>query len=363
MRTAERVRARTSLRTTAVAALFAALTATVLPAPSASADAPPAGRVLRVSTAGDGRQADGPSDRATVTPDGRSVGFSSQAGNLLPDGQARPPLTEAYVRDLRTGRLSWITGGLGSPVLSADGRYAAYIAFGPHAVNVFRADLRTGEQQPVDSGFDGSWDPSVSADGRFVAYRVAPAHPALPYWIEVRDMRTGTVEQVGRGPVREGLRGMSRPFLSADARYVAYQDDDLRQVFVRDRATGRTAVAAPGRAPVSLVQLSADGGTVVLTSGSDTYVRNWRSGITRRVPGVRGEAVSPDGRYLLCADGSSRLSLWDLRTGARRTVSDRPAAAVPGAVAEGGRAVVFSSPVRDGSQPDQVSDVYVWYPR
>ena len=58
--------------------------------------------------------------------DGRSVAFTSRARNLGGDGHA-----DVYVRDLRAGTTRLVTGEIkadaGSPSLSADGRYVAFV--------------------------------------------------------------------------------------------------------------------------------------------------------------------------------------------------------------------------------------------
>lgn len=346
------------MRRTAGAAAVAAVVV-ALTAPHAAADRRPPD-ITRVSTAADGTQADRASNRASVTPDGRYVAFSSHATDLVPGG--RPGLTETYVRDLRTGRVTAVLGGLNAPVLSADGHYAAYISWGSHTVNVFRADLRTGRQERVDpdAGFDGGSSPSLSGDGRFVAYLASPRHPEDPRSVKVRDMVTGTTETVSDSRPGSTARHVGDPSLSADGRYVAYEDQDRHRVLVRDRTTG-ALTPYEDNSPSDLVQLSADGRTLVTTSGDDTCVRDLRRGTTRRLPGVRGAAIAPDGRHLLYADGASALHVRDLHSDTDRPVTAQAATAGPGAVSEGGRSVVFSSEAADVVPGDTngVSDVFV----
>lgn len=345
------------MRRTAGVALIAAVI-TALTTPRATAHHPP--DITRVSTAADGTQADRASNRASITPDGRYAAFSSHATNLVPGG--RPGLTETYVRDLRTGRVTAVPGGLNAPVLSADGHYAAYISWGSHTINVFRADLRTGRQERVDpdAGFDGGSSPSISGDGRYVAYLASPRHPEDPRSVKVRDMVTGAAETVSDSRPGSTARHVGDPSLSADGRYVAYEDQDRHRVLVRDRTTGTLTPYEDG-SPSELVQLSADGRTLVTASGDGTRVRDLRSGTARRLPGVRGAAVAPDGRYLLYADGASVLRVRDLHSDTDRPVAAQAATAGPGSVTAGGRGVVFTSEAADVVPGDTngVADVFL----
>ncbi|WP_330268776.1 hypothetical protein [Streptomyces griseorubiginosus] len=91
------------------------------------------------------------------------------------------------------------------------------------------------------------------------------------------------------------------PSISGNACYVAYQDGAAEDVFVWDRTDGTTSdpFEGPSKA-AALVQLSEDGSKVVYLSGSDTYVHDVSSGAQQQVPNVRGVAIDPAGRYLLC---------------------------------------------------------------
>ncbi|MEU1165064.1 hypothetical protein ABZ372_32890, partial [Streptomyces sp. NPDC005921] len=88
---------------------------------------------VRVSTAADGTEADGPSWDARLSADGREVAFTSTATNLVP-GDTNG-VADIFVKDLRTGAISRVSLGAGqsdgtsySVALDADGRVAAYVS-------------------------------------------------------------------------------------------------------------------------------------------------------------------------------------------------------------------------------------------
>ncbi|MFG2967740.1 TolB family protein [Streptomyces sp. NPDC048288] len=97
---------------------------------------------VRVSTAADGTEADGPSWDARLSADGRKVAFTSTATNLVP-GDTNG-VADIFVKDLRTGAISRVSLGAGqsdgtsySVALDADGRVAAYVST---ATNLVRGD-------------------------------------------------------------------------------------------------------------------------------------------------------------------------------------------------------------------------------
>jgi Tol biopolymer transport system component len=144
---------------------------------------------IEVSVRPDGTSAIRDSNSATVSGDGRFVAFASQARDLVP-GSTTLNLNSAYVRDLQDGTTRRLPSGFvkGSPTISADGRYVAYMdsrsGLVPEDTNgftdVFRFDLTTGEVIRVNVAGDGTpadKDSGVvpqgvplSADGRYVLF-------------------------------------------------------------------------------------------------------------------------------------------------------------------------------------------------
>ncbi|HEX8375663.1 MAG TPA: hypothetical protein VF606_10840, partial [Geminicoccaceae bacterium] len=141
---------------------------------------------------------------------------------------------------------------------------------------------------------DASFSPSLSANGRFVAFNsaatnLAPGTVGRLGNIFVRDRRTGTNELISRG-----LRGVRvddssfDPIISADGRFVAFASratnlvagdtNDLFDVFLHDRRTGRTTRVnlgprgAQDNGGAQRPALSADGRVVVFLSGASNLV-------------------------------------------------------------------------------------------
>ncbi|MER5530549.1 hypothetical protein ABT075_39250 [Streptomyces sp. NPDC002677] len=97
---------------------------------------------VRVSTAADGTQADGPSQDPSLSANGRYAAFTSTAGNLVP-GDTNG-VADIFVKDLRTGAITRVSLGTGqadgassAAALSADGKAAAYAST---ATNLVRGD-------------------------------------------------------------------------------------------------------------------------------------------------------------------------------------------------------------------------------
>ncbi|MEU7583006.1 protein TolB [Streptomyces sp. NPDC041068] len=340
------------------AVLLAALGTTALPAASAHA-APPAPRVERVSVAADGTEADGASDGATLSGDGRHVAFRSDAENLTEGHQG--PYDYGFVRDLKTGEVTRLKNSMGAPVLSDDGRYAAHTGWGVHGINVFLTDLSTGRIEQIDGkGFKVSASsPAISASGRYVAYDLQPRHPGDPARVEVYDRETNSREVISDGPP-DSARDMVDPSLSADGRYVAYEDKGTQEVWLRDRTTG-TLTRVDDGTPSTLAQV--DGRTVAMNSADGAYIRDLRTGKVQHFPGKNARAVSRDGSQLLYGDAESALVLRDLRSGHEATVGHGGATA--GAIAPKGRGIVYSSADTDVVPGDTngFRDVFKWTAR
>lgn len=336
-------------------ALLLALTGTTAGA------APHAPKVDRVSTAADGTQGDGASVAATTTPDGRYVAFRSSATNLVPEGITHPG-TYVYIRDLHTGTVVKREDAIGTPKLSADGRWATFIDWGSRKINVFLLDLTTGTRTRVGGDAqDTAYDPDISADGRYVVYQWS-GHPQYPGRIDLYDRLDGTRQTVSAGPQDDETRDMVNPSISGDGRYVAYQDNGSGDVWLTDRTTGTHTEVDDGIRS-TVVQLSADGRILAMDSADGSYVRDLRTGRVQHFPGVKARAVSPDGRQILLQDGESNLWLRNLHGG--REVPVGHGSAMDGSVAAGGRSAVYTSEDTDVVPGDTngVRDVFQWRSR
>ena len=117
------------------------------------------GETTRVSVASDGAQADGRSERATISADGRYVAFESYASNLVPGDTGL--IFQVFVHDRVTGEATRVSvasdGTRGDSIsrnssISGDGRYVAFESYSTNLVpgdtnavgDVFVRDLHAG---------------------------------------------------------------------------------------------------------------------------------------------------------------------------------------------------------------------------
>jgi subtilisin family serine protease/Tol biopolymer transport system component len=318
-----------------------------------------------VSVAYDGGPADGFSLSPRLSADGRYVGFNSNATNLVEGGT---PVTDAYVRDLREGVTELVSvaydggpadGPSGAPVLSADGRFAAFSSDATNLVpddtngvsDVFVRDRVTGTTERISTAFGGgdadglSIDPSISADGRYVAFTSVASNLVEggydgPRAVYVHDRQTGVTRRV---PV-PGEGDSGSPVLSGDGRTVVFDHAlttfALRQVYAYDLDTGKLeliTVSHDGAGMAdnlvsagvpnydgTLVAFSALAANLVPgdTNGADDiFVRDRRTGTTIRVTaGIDGgeaddrsalPVLSADGRYVAFQSHASNLVRHD----------------------------------------------------
>lgn len=306
-----------------------------------------------ISVAISGRSGNGPSDFPAISADSRFVAFDSFATDLVADDTNG--FADVFVRDrLRSETVRVSVGPLGvqgdesssSASLSADGRSVAFSSF---ATNFGTGPLGAAQQ------------------------------------VYVRDLGSAALELVSVS--QEGLpgNGASRaPSVSVDGRYVAFASDasdlvpgdtnEIADVFVRDRASGRTvrvSIASDGselsrRGPycqgATWPSISGDGNVLVFTGcgsalvpgadddGHHAYIRDRVRGLTSVVPEPAGASS--------CGGGKPALS------GDRRVVVDAPCGSVLAYEIESGRIEWFDTPtflpspsadgslVSHGFQPD-----------
>lgn len=139
-----------------------------------------------------GVQANAASGSSTISADGRFIAFSSSATNLVPSDTTAWP--DIFVYDRQTGiviRASDAWDGSEAdywsdfPVLSADGRYVAFMSYAANLVpndsngfnDIFVRDLQAGSTRRVSissSGAQGNdyvgWYFNLSADGRYASF-------------------------------------------------------------------------------------------------------------------------------------------------------------------------------------------------
>lgn len=166
----------------------------------------------------------------------------------------------------------------------------------------------------------------------------------------IRDRQTGATTRISVGA--GGVQANSRSFaadVSASGQFVVFHSDatnlvsgdtnGARDVFVRDRQAAVTRRVSLGEGGVQangssqLPEVSADGRVVAFESQAtnlvagdtsrrdDVYVRNWQSGVIRRVSVAQGAAegnhisfkaaVSGDGRFVAFSSHASNLVAGD----------------------------------------------------
>jgi hypothetical protein len=260
-----------------------------------------------------------------LSADGRVVVFSSDASNLVPDDHNGA--LDVFVADRATGVTSRVSLGPfdepsdRSEASSVDAQgvvvsfrsYDSDLVYGDwnEKADVFVYDSRTGTTERVNVSSTGAeataatFRGTVSGDGRFVGFRsrarnLVPEDTNRALDVFVHDRWTGATRRASVGSDgtqadadgfdRESRRNsfMSRPYLSADGRYVAFTSrasnlvvadrNAVSDVFVHDLLTGttsRVSVSADGEETngASVVSgISADGRVVAFTSLADNLV-------------------------------------------------------------------------------------------
>jgi hypothetical protein len=304
-----------------------------------------------------------------ISADGRYVAFESEASNLVANDTNNA--SDVFVRDLVSGTTTLVSvrsggsvagnGASTSPLISADGRYVAFVSFASDLVandtnesfDVFRRDLQTGTTTLVSVRADGngggnadSDSPEMTPNGRWVAFISKATNLVAGVTnsqgeIYVRDLEAGTtiwastnsaaiMRTVTDAPNRSFTS--FNPVISADGKYVAFKSFAAAPLLLRyNLETGNT----------DLVSTNAAGAAFSACDPS-------------------GPDMTPDGRFIAFSEkaGSngvySAVYLWDAQSERKilvsanlsgtispNTFSDTPA------VSADGRFVTFLSDAPD----------------
>ena len=262
---------------------------------------------------------------APISADGRYVVFVSGASDLVPGTDSRSS-NDVFVRDLQTGTTRLVSvnsAGTGTSnhestlgLISADGRYVVFLSSSSNLVSVsdnnnesdlFVRDLQTNTTRLItinSSGTaagnaGGSSEPVISADGRYVAfigfasdYVAGDNNDARDVF--VRDLQTDTTQLVSLDQTNStSANGISNdPTISADGRFVAFVStatnlvsttdaNGAPDIFVRDLQTNTTRLASINSAGTGSAlggsiapRLSANGGIVTFESPSTEFAAN-----------------------------------------------------------------------------------------
>jgi Tol biopolymer transport system component len=204
-----------------------------------------------------GEQADANSSGSAVSADGRFVAFGSNASNLVPnDGNHT---YDVFVRDRKTGKTRRVSvssegvegnGASQNPSISANGRFVAFSSGAANLVpgdtkehvDVFVHDRKTGKTRRVNlssAGVEADLDsdlPSISASGRFVAFEsfatnLVPGDTKAVRDVFVRDRKTGKTKRVSVSSAGvEGDAESFAPSISGDGRFVAFESPAMNLV-------------------------------------------------------------------------------------------------------------------------------------
>ncbi|MFO0984628.1 MAG: hypothetical protein U1E76_23375 [Planctomycetota bacterium] len=285
-----------------------------------------AGSIRRISVSTSGNEGNGDSAYASISADGSAIAFSSSASNLVGgDGNAA---ADVFVCDLATGSLQRASvssaggeanGASSAAALSRDGRFVAFASAASNLVSgdgnaagdVFVHDLLSGTtlrasvNQAGDEANGGSYCPAISGDGRFVAFSSEASNliggdknHLADVFVHDRDYDQNGVfdEPFGTMTVRasaaaggdEADGASEAPAISADGRYVTFEsaasnlvvndDNQCKDVFVRDLRTGLTscasvsALGAAGNAASLEAAVSGNGRVIAFTSYASNLV-------------------------------------------------------------------------------------------
>lgn len=369
--------------------------------------------------------------RARISANARYVAFQSQADNLVAGDVVGNGI---FVRDRQsatTTLASRVDGPTGAPVIatdpaiSGDGRTVTFRSAAPNVVAgdaattqaIYARDVTAGTTTLVSraTGATGTRagaasSASISADGRLVAFATAtsldPADTGTTSDVYVRDRQLETTMLASRATGPTGPRiGGSSPAISADGRYVAFQDG--QQIRVRDLQAGITDLVSIPSGPTGVglngttPEISADGRYVVFASTAtslttsdpdpvpDVFVRDRaanttmlvsRSGSTKGNGASTLPSISTDGRYVTFQSAATNLDpadsdatldvyLHDVQAGATMLVSRAgggsgvkgDASSGDASVSADGGAIVFGSMARNlhPADLDALTDVYV----
>lgn len=389
---------------------------------------PPSRRLRLISKTSSGVSANGRSylwstrQGPSMSGDGRYTVFMSEATNLVSgdtNGSNDVFLYDRYADSVslvsRSSNGGPANGSSNWPSISRDGRWVAYlssatnIVAGAPAYGVYLWDRVTGQTILVSAYENGSGNaPAVADGGNYVAFTNYNPITGGSRWINVFHWtRGGSIKTVSAGSSGSGYgdRASTRPSISADGRYVAYEsgstnivagdDNDRTDVFVWNRdSTTNTRVTDAGGLDGAL---SGDGRFVaysqsVTGKGTQVYLQDVSTGsrtlVSRTGAGEAGTGssryphVSRDGSYVafeslaadLAPDGNlhelngTDVFVWrrsddEVRMVSRTAPADGPATTFNemGRVSDDGRFVAFGSASKLlAADTNEHADVYFW---
>ena len=278
--------------------------------------------MTRVSEPNGGGQSNGFSSDPSITADGTYVAFTSEASNLV-SGDTNGT-SDIFVRNAQSnslGRVSVSTAGAQgngnsfAPVISADGRYVAFVSSSTNLVvgdtnardDIFVRDRQTSQTFRVSvnnvgqQGNGSSSTPAISDDGSFVAFgslstNLVTGDTNAVNDIFVRNVVAGTTERVSvatagtqagslSGHCSISGNGERVAFMSSATNLVAGDTNAEDDIFVRDRVANTTI-----RVSVSNTGLQSNGDSWYPSISADGQSVGFQSRATNLVVGdINGE--------------------------------------------------------------------------
>ena len=229
-------------------------------------------------------------------------------------------------------------GNSDSAVISGNGRYVAFASAATNLtadsvtnINILRRDLQTGttilisaNAAGVGGGMTNYSDPVISADGRYIAYLTA--RPSFgTYW---RDVNSNAAVWLGSSSSN------SLPSISVNGRYVTYSTN--AQLRIRDTQLGVDLYT--NRAAITSAAISPDGSRVLYqTSANSVLVDQVATGLNlfsfkSTTPVQSSGQWGGDGRYIVfvgITNAESVVYLCDLATSNLTLISSNATNAGP----------------------------------
>jgi Tol biopolymer transport system component len=226
----------------------------------------------RVSVGHDGSEADGDSDRPTISANGRWVAFTSEAANLVPDDTNG--VKDVFVRDRKLG--TTVRASLSKDGAQAGGTFGAFASF--LAANGRHVAIVTDASDMVAGDVNGKYD------------------------LFVRDLKLGTLVRASVGADDEASNGHTCAstdslWLGGNGRYVAFVSNATNLVDFDDNGTQGNAFVRDLKLQLTRMADTAfdgsdpEGATLECTVSRNGRVVGFSSGAANLTP----EAGGPEG--------------------------------------------------------------------
>ena len=287
--------------------------------------------LTRISTAWDGKQAEGYSFGPDISGDGRKIVFFTGARNLVEQPPQGTDYNVSY--DMETRSLEPILLPNGQPLKAQDVQlnhngsvavFTAYDSLLPEdedgSFDIYLYDTAGPKLELVTRrsvlAHSSAGSPSVDDSGRYVAFSITRStQPYSQVYVYDREAAADARYEL-ISAVRPGAAASlhsQNPDISGDGRYVAFEssepglvegDNDQQQnIFIRDRAEKRTVMASLPY-DTSIIPNGSAGGTQISDDG------NWIAFRSDAANLVRGSERYRAGAYLQAVNPNASGAAW-----------------------------------------------------